>query len=238
MNQKNHLSQLRNEDEKERDEMERRVRHVLGVNPKDVEDQTAAEFQRKLFLVAESIEKKLKASLKPKGFYNIPELLDERRLEYLIPNGAFESQPGFDKVYIWQLSTVEGNTYTKGGSIIMPDNVIAAKRHTAPRGVLVAAGLKAMDALYSSGFEIGHIVRFKKMAPFIQPVDTIEGHELTVMVVRDGDIVSSEDLATNIHSRKTKIVNVAKDKNSYDYRYETDGVVTGEKIDEYYDPSY
>src|SRR5688572_8413718 len=170
--------------------MERRIQQILGKSEEDLELDRLAEQQRKMYIVAESIERQLKESLKPAGYFNLPELLDQRRLEYLIPNGAFQSQPGFDKVYIWQLSTVEGNTYAKGGKIVMPDQIIAAKRNTAPRGVLVSAGLKAMDALYSSGFEIGHIVRFKKMAPFIQPVDMIEGHELTVMVVRDGDIVS------------------------------------------------
>lgn len=219
-------------------QMEQRVQKILGISEDESEAKALAEHQRKMFIVAESIEKQLKESLKPKGYFNISELLDQRRLEYMIPNGAFESYPGFDKVYIWQLSTVEGNTYAKGGMIVMPDQIIAAKRNTAPRGVLVSAGLKAMDALYSSGFEIGHIVRFKKMAPFIQPVETIDGHELTVMVIRDGDIVSSEDLASSIHSRNTKIVNVAADKNTYDYRFETNGLVTGQKIDEYYDPSY
>lgn len=218
--------------------MEKKIQRILGVSEEQDELKQLAEKQRQMYIVAESIQQQLQESLKPSGFYNIPELLDKRRLEYLIPNGAFESQPAFDKVYIWQLSTVEGNTYAKGGQIIMPDQIIAAKRHTAPRGVIVSAGLKAMDALYSTGIEIGHIVRFKKMAPFIQPVETIDGHELTVMVIRDGDIVSSEDLSAAIHSKKTKVVNVAKDRNSYDYRYETDGVVTGEKIDEYYDQSY
>lgn len=217
---------------------EKRIQQFLGKSEQDLEIEQLAEQQRKMFIVAESIEKQLRESLKPAGYFNIPELLDKRRLEYLIPNGAFESYPAFDKIYIWQLSTVEGNTYAKGGKIVMPDQIIAAKRNTAPRGILISAGLKAMDALYSSGFEIGHIVRFKKMAPFIQPVDMIEGHELTVMVLRDGDVVSSEDLASSIHSRKTKIVNIGAKDNRYDFRVEADGNVSGEKIDEYYDASY
>lgn len=218
--------------------LEKRVQQILGKSDADIELEQLAEHQRKMFIVAESIERQLKESLKPAGYYKIPELLEKRRIEYMIPNGAFESYPGFDKVYIWQLSTVEGNTYAKGGQIVMPDQVIAAKRNTAPRGVLVSAGLKAMDSLHSSGFEIGHIVRFKKMAPFMQPVETIDGHELTVMVIRDGDLVSSEDMATAIHSGKAKIVNIGKKDNRYDFRYQIDGEVTGEKVDEYYDASY
>lgn len=218
------------------------MRRILGEPDETAELAKLAaahrEEQRKLFLVAEAIEKKLTESLKPLGHFNIPELLDKRRLEFLIPNGAFESQPGFDRVYIWQISTIQRDTYSEGGKIIMPDQVQAAKRNTAPRGVLVSAGLKAMDALYSTGFEIGHIVRFKCLAPFMQPVEEIDGHTLTVMVVRDGDIVSSEDMSTAIHSRQGSIVNVSPDKKGYDFRYSVNGETTGQKTDQYYDPSY
>jgi hypothetical protein len=217
--------------------MEKRIQQILGQTDEDLELKQLAENQRKMFIVAESIEKKLKESLKPRGYYNIPELLDSRRLEYLIPNGAFESYPGFDKVYIWQISTKESNTYAKGGQIVMPDNILAAKKNTAPKGIIVSAGLKAMDALYSTGFELGHIVYFKKFAPFVLPIEEIDGHELTVMLVRDGDIESSVDVATSLHSRKGQIKNVSIDAKSYDFRYVLDGVATGEKIPEYYDPS-
>lgn len=219
-------------------DMEAQVQRILGNDNEAVEQKRLADNQRKMFLVAEGIERKLKKSLKPKGFFNIPELLDERRLEYLIPNGAFGVYPAFDKVLVWQLSTKKSNTYAEGGIIQMPDNVIAAKRITAPRGVIVSAGLKAMDALYSTGIEVGHIVRFKKLAPFCMPIEEIDGHELTVMEVRDGDIAGSEDMAQQIHSKRGKIVNVGKDKNMYDFRFELDGSASGQKTQEYYDASY
>lgn len=218
-------------------DMEKRIQKILGESDDQVELKHLAEEQRKRFIVAESIETQLRASLKPAGFYNIPELLDKRRLDYLIPNGAFESYPAFDKVFIWQLPTKEGNTYAKDGVILMPDQVLAAKRNTAPRGIIVSAGLKAMDALYSTGIEVGHIVRFKKFAPFCLEVDSIEGHDLTVMVMRDGDIEASEDMATHLNERRAKFVNVGADKNIYDFRYELDGKLTAGKTAEYYDPS-
>lgn len=221
----------------QKNQMEQRVQQILGIDPEAAEQKRLADNQRKLFLVAESIERKLKESLKPAGSFNIPELLDSRRLEYLIPNGAFECYPAFDKVFIWQLSTTEGETYAKGGSIIMPEQIIAAKRNTAPRGIIVSAGLKAMDALYSTGIETGHIIRFKKFSPFVLEVDNIDGHALTVMVMRDGDVEASEDMATAINSRKGCIKNVSPDGKSYDFRYELNGVVTGEKIPEFYDTS-
>ncbi len=218
--------------------MEQKVQKILGITPEDDELKHLAEEQQKRFLVAESIERKLRESLKPLGYYNIPEILDKRRLEYLIPNEAFELMPLFDRVWIWQISTTEGETYAKGGKIVMPEQIIAAKRKTAPKGIIVSAGLKAMDALYSTGAEIGHIVMFKKLSPFCMPVCEIDGHELTVMVMRDGDLEGSFDMATNLNERKAKIVNIGESKGIYDFRYELNGKTSGEKASEYYDPSY
>ncbi len=193
-------------------------------------------------LVAENIADELEKSLAPRGTYNIPMLLDERRFEYGIPNGAFESFPAFDKVYIWQATLTERRTYSDGGAIVKPDAVIASDRNTAPRGIIVSAGLQALDSLRSTGIDIGHIVRFKKFSPFIQPVAEIHGVVLTVMVIRDGDIVASEDLARSYHARELSIVNASIDKLGYDFRFarttdKGDVVQTGKKVSAYYDPS-
>lgn len=192
-------------------------------------------------LVATNIADDLLASLKPRGHFNIPLLLDERRFEYGIPNGAFESFPVYDKVYIWQVTLTERRTYSDGGAIIKPDAIIASDRNTAPRGIIISAGLQALDSLRSTGIDVGHIVRFKKFSPFIQPVGEIRGQVMTVMVIRDGDIVSSEDLATMYHAREMTIVNVSPMASGYDFRFAhtTDKGVetTGKKVSAYYDPS-
>jgi hypothetical protein len=193
-------------------------------------------------IIAANIADKLMASLEPRGTFNIPMLLDERRFKYAIPNGAFASYPAFDKVYIWQITLTERKTYSDGGAILKPDAIVASDRNTAPRGIIVSAGLQALDSLRSSGFDIGHIIRFKKFSPFIQPIDEIDGVPLTVMVIRDGDIVSSEDLAKAYHARQVSIVNASEDKLGYDHRFARstdDGEVatTGKKVSAYYDPS-
>jgi hypothetical protein len=193
-------------------------------------------------LVAENIADDLLASLAPRGTFNIPMLLDERRFEYAIPNGAFEHYPVFDKVYIHQITLQERKTYSAGGAIYKPEAVVASDRNTAPRGIIVAAGLQALDSLRSTGVDIGHIVRFKKFSPFIQPVAEIKGVVLTVMVIRDGDIISSEDLAREYHEKTISIVNASPDKLGYDFRFarttsKGEVVQTGKKVSAYYDPS-
>jgi hypothetical protein len=204
------------------------------MSPETKEEKEVKSLHKRL-AIAKNITDKLEASLKPKGFFNIPKLLDDRRLEYAIPNGAFSIYPSFDRVYVYQIPMNERETYAEGGKILMPEDQIAYKKNTAPRGILVSAGLKAMDALYSTGYAIGHIVRFKKFSPFIVPIDNIDGHELQMMVLRDGDLEGSEDMAEQIHSGRGRIRNVSED--GYDFRYELDGFISGKKQDEYYDAS-
>ena len=193
-------------------------------------------------LVAENIADALEKSLAPLGTYRLPGMLDRRRLEFGIPNGCFEHFPLFDKVYIWQLNMTERKTYSEGGTIIKPEARIAHDRSTAARGIIVAAGLAALDSLRSTGVDLGHIVRFKKFAPFIQVVQEVSGVELTVMTLRDGDCVSSEAHAREFHEGRVRIVNVSKEKGGYDHRFERtlgDGTLetTGTKVAAYYDPS-
>lgn len=193
-------------------------------------------------LVAQNIADKLEKSLLPRGSFKIPKLLDERRFEFAIPNGCFLHFPLYDKVYIWQINMTERKTYSVDGAILKPEARIAHDRATAARGIIVAAGLAALDSLRSSGADIGHIVRFKKYAPFMQVVDEIDGIELHVMTLRDGDIVSSEDLARDFHAGNVRVANVANERGGYDHRFERtleDGTLatTGSKVAAYYDPS-
>lgn len=220
--------------------LEEKVQRVLGVNHEDKEKEEAKKREEEnrlvqLNLVAKNVAEKLEASLKPKGYYNIPELLDERRLYYGIPNGAFESYPGFDKIYVYQIPLKTRSTYAEGGTIVRPDQVNGYDRNTTPRGIIVAAGLQAMDAIYSTGFEIGHIIRFKKLSPYMMPIDDIDGHEFHVMVIRDGDIEASEDLAELYNKRIIEIKNVSE--KGYDFRFGKNGQFTGQKVSPYYDAS-
>ncbi len=193
-------------------------------------------------LIAENIADQLEKSLAPLGTYRISEKLDKRRLDYGIPNGAFEHFPLYDKVYIWQLNMTERKTYSEGGKIVKPEARVAHDRATAARGIIVSAGLAALDSLRSAGADVGDIIRFKKFSPFIQEVAEIQGVPLHVMTMRDGDVVSSEDLAADFHAGRVRIVNVSQEKGGYDHRFERtleDGTVvtTGAKVAAYYDPS-
>lgn len=45
----------------------------------------------------------IRARMSPKGELGIPELLDERRLEHGIPDGAFSMECLFDRILVFQI---------------------------------------------------------------------------------------------------------------------------------------
>ena len=140
------------------------------------------------------------------GTIGLGPLVDRKRRQYGIPDEAFFSQCAvFNRVLVAQIPEEEGDTYE--GSVILKTE-IAKKRDLveAPRGVIVSAGLQALDELRSNGFDIGHTVGFTRLAPFRRPFATIGGERLTLIVLVAGDIVDSEDLGQALKSRRARVV--------------------------------
>jgi len=140
------------------------------------------------------------------GTIGLGPLVDRKRRQYGIPDEAFFSQCAvFNRVLVAQIPEEEGDTYE--GSVILKTE-IAKKRDLveAPRGVIVSAGLQALDELRSNGIDIGHTVGFTRLAPFRRPFATIGGERLTLIVLVAGDIVDSEDLGQALKSRRARVV--------------------------------
>lgn len=138
----------------------------------------------------------------------LPPLLERRRKEHLVPNGCFREQPMFDWVHLYQLGekdTVGDETYgdTK---IILTDKARDISRDESPRGLVVAAGPLAMDELRSNGCDLGHIVRFVRLAPYRIIVDNVLGKDFTVLVMRSGSITASQDLEDAKREGRAKLV--------------------------------
>lgn len=149
-------------------------------------------------LAGEDHEAKLIAAIKakqaPPGALGLPKLLDERRLKYHIPDSAFTMQAAYDRILVWQLF-LEKETFGDT-SIIMPNRAKAREKDEAPRGIVVSAGLKALDDLRTNGMDLGHVINFIRLAPWRMPFDHINATELKLIVCRSGDVVSSDDLAS------------------------------------------
>lgn len=171
------------------------------------------ELRKQWALLSEEIAQRVS----PPGALGLPPTLDAARCSHGIPDEAFRTQAAFERVLIWQLPSLEmgGDTYG-GGPILMAETTKARDRYQAPRGVLVSAGLKALDALRSHGMDLGHVVTFLHMAPWKYRVGFVKGQEQSLLVLQVGDIMGSETLATSIRAGHVHITGGCGEPHTYD----------------------
>lgn len=160
---------------------------------------------KKLVGILRNTEQELKRHISPKGALGLPALLDKRRLEHDIPDEAFDVSCLFDRILLFQVGDMEGDTYGDT-SIVMPDAVRERERDTAPRGVLIGAGLSALDVLASNGIELGHIVTFMRISPLRMRIGIYGGYTAWALVMQVGDLTGSVDLAEKLKKGQRSIV--------------------------------
>jgi len=139
------------------------------------------------------------------GELGLTPLLEAKRIKYGIPNSAWRGQPLFNKVLVWQIPLDESEAYG-GGLILKTDRVKGKELTEAPRGVIVSAGLQALDELRSHGCDVGHTVSFTHLAPFRKFLPAIAGKEPSLVILHSGDIFDSEELAENLKTRKCRVI--------------------------------
>lgn len=138
----------------------------------------------------------------------LPPMLEARRWPYFIPDQAFDIMPASDTVHVWQIGRPRA-TYSEGGVIVMSEQARDQHRNESPRGILVSAGLLALDQLRSHGMDLGHIVYLLRLSPYRLPMDMIahrESHGL--LVLHAGDIKGSEDTMAMLRSGELRIERV------------------------------
>lgn len=160
-----------------------------------------------------------RAKMKPRGGLGLPALLDQRRLEWGITDGAFDVQAAFDRILVFQIPEkgMEGGTYGDSG-IIIPESSESARKRAAPRGIIVSAGLKALDELRSNGMELGDIVMFNHVAPWRVETDIIQGKWEYLLVMHTGHIIGSEDTTKRLRNGDLKVTTPGMAK--IDHMYE------------------
>lgn len=159
---------------------------------------------------AEALHEALLKHISPSEALNLDPLLDKRRLQHGIPDECFSAFVMYEFVHIYQIDIVEGETAGKESRIIRPDAVRDRNLREAHRGIVIGAGLRALDIGVSNGWYLGHVVNFIQLAPYRQRAVTIEGKDWVFLVMRAGDIRSSEDTEQLRREGKLKVV-VAKD---------------------------
>ena len=163
----------------------------------------------------------------------LPPLLEKRRLEWNIPDQEFYYVASYDWVGVYQIPPITGQIDRAGtGRIIKPDQTKAIELATAARGIIITAGLAAMDYLESHGHQIGAIVRFVRLAPYRQEVGKIGNRDFELVTIKPGDICSNEDHFPLIQSGRMKLVREkdADGRPHYIYKLVDGGTFNGDMV--------
>lgn len=124
---------------------------------------------------------------------------------------AFSGQAVFDRVLVWQFPEpwYGGDTY-EGTDIAKAESTKARQQYDTPRGIIVSAGLNALDVLRSQGMDVGHTVHFCVNSLYRRPLDDHDSKHLALL--RVGDIIDSEDLADALdkHLCSVEVVDTVK----------------------------
>lgn len=146
----------------------------------------------------------------------LPDLLDERRVELAIPDPVFTVEAVYDRILLWQITQHQGDTYVKGGKIVMSEIAKAREKEQAPVGIIVSAGMVALDHLRSNGMDLGHAVMFVRLSPWRPPIEMPDGQQVRVVCCRTGDICGSMELpAMRAEGKAKTVVEKTEDGESY-----------------------
>jgi hypothetical protein len=150
----------------------------------------------------------IKERMSPPGALRLPEKLEAARLKHGIPDGFFRVAAGFDRIFVFPIDPFDADEKMPNSPIYRPDVTKQKDLQEGYRGVLISAGLTAMDRLMSHGYELGDIVMTNKNVPFARRMELIEGKPMFVLVMRDGDLAGNETLQADILAGKRRVVDV------------------------------
>lgn len=172
-------------------------------------------------LDAEKRTKLIKERMSPPGALHLPPLLEAARLKHGIPDGFFKSQAAFDRIYVFPLDPEDDDDgKIKGTTLFKPKVTKMRDKQEGNRGVLISAGLIALDRLMSHGIELGHIVTTNKNVPFARRAEEILGVPMFFLVMREADLAGSETLAEDILAGKKRVIEVG-DETGYQHQVAT-----------------
>jgi hypothetical protein len=162
--------------------------------------------------------KLIKEKMSPPGALHLPEKLEAARLKHGIPDGFFRACAGFDRIFVFPLDPFDQDEKIPGSMLYRPQITQKKDLQEGFRGVLISAGLTAMDRLMSHGYELGDIVMTNKNVPFARRVELLEGEPMFVLVMRDGDLAGNETLQADILAGKRRVVDVGGADEGYQHQ--------------------
>lgn len=152
--------------------------------------------------------KLIKERMSPPGALRLSEKLEAARLKHGIPDGFFRVAAGFDRIFVFPIDPFDADEKMPNSFLYRPELTQQKDLQEGYRGVLISAGLTAMDRLMSHGYELGDIVMTNKNVPFARRMELIEGKPMFVLVMRDGDLAGNETLQADILAGRRRVVDV------------------------------
>ncbi len=195
--------------------LEAKVQRILGKAGPKLENLSSQA--QKVAVQDELMEEKKRARVSPVGALGLTPLLDARRIEYSIIDAMFDARCCYDRVYVYQIPPKavvkrQAESRSKGSVIALSVGMRENETDKAHRGIIVSAGLSAMDHLTAHGMGLGHIVNFALFSPLRHfPDDELPDESLVVL--HAGQCVSSEDTEELIRAGKVKLQRIEIDGN-------------------------
>jgi hypothetical protein len=147
-------------------------------------------------------------------------LLEQRIREHKIPDWPGQAMYGRIIVYRVPDKAAQRETFSEGGVIVMPEDLADSKKWRAPRGVIVSAGLQAMDVLYGNGLGLGDMIWMASHTPWRFEVDSkVKGEKVEsteFFFMQAGDAVLAEDLYEKIKAGTVRVVRGEDGRHHYE----------------------
>lgn len=97
--------------------------------------------------------------------------------------------PVYDRIFVCPI-VEKGNDQTAGGIVLAETTRDGL---SAQRGLLMAAGAKAIEQLYAHGLTVGDIVVCVRFSPHLRKY-MVKGHMHEMLVLRASEVMGGEDL--------------------------------------------
>jgi hypothetical protein len=105
----------------------------------------------------------------------------------------------FERVLVYRIPDAASASETWGdGPILKDDMRLTTDKATSPRGIVVSAGLAALDVMRANGMELGDIVWIAPNVFYRFMVGSRKGKPIEFPFLNVGDIITDEDLADRL----------------------------------------
>lgn len=132
-------------------------------------------------------------------------LLEAARFKYAIPDGCFTSIAEYDWVHVFCIPEFDEQKLNPGTHIERTASQEDASWVASSRGIIVSAGLKALDQLRSHGMGVGYTVGCVRPTPYRDKADIVQARPQWLTLYRAGDLHKSETTLAMILAGELKI---------------------------------